>query len=292
MYGVDIERILKVITDINGETANQINLLARESDHRLTMIKHTHNVHVVSFTGSGGENSGAFEVTSTSIATANIVNHADTGHSHGIPQHKHTIDIKLQGNSPTKGVGKESKISDQLTYSEDYNEDKHEHHKHVEDSTIYEKEHPLTASTYTDPLVELGDTLQEDIDKLKQIQEKMYTDVTEFNNGYGSPWTEIYDIKSKIDLVKDYADTYPNLQWIGEKFALLNLIQMIFHTTIDAKWALIHYHDWVQRAYDNQFNDNAPSISWNHFEKGKTIGNIDQEFGENVRIPTPNEDPF
>ena len=291
MYGKDIERILSVINQIKDETSIQIEELARVSDYRIDTIKHTHNVHVVNSTGSDGENNGSNEVPKTSMTASP---HPDTppGHEHQIPEHKHKIDCKLTGNSPTDGKGKTNQVSDQLTYSEDYSKDEHSSHEHTESGTIYEKEHPEDASSFTTSIVELGDTLQEDITKLEEIEADMYKPIEEFNNQYGSPWKEIYILKEKIDNMKTYAEEFPNLQWIGEKHSLLNLMRIVVPFAVDAKWALIHYHDWIQRAYDNKFNENKPSIAWNDFVHGKTIGNIHQDNEGNVRIEDKTNDPF
>ena len=77
----------------------------------------------------------------------------------------------------------------------------------------------------------------------------------------------MYNLKEKIGEIEAYADDYPNLQWLGEKHTLLGLMQVVLSYCIDAKWALIHFQDYIQRGYDYQFNDGIPSVRWSDFEK-------------------------
>lgn len=263
MYGKDVERMLGTICQINNEAAKQIHLLAREADHRIIMIKHTHNVQV---------------------------NNETPDASHGHPTGDHIHNFPLQGNSPTGGVGAVGRISDQLTYPEDYTEDKHGHHLHIDDSTIMEKEEPISASAFTAPIAALGTSFgATDGPKMKEIDSDNYQSVGSFNNSYGSPWTEIYDLQDKIAQMEAYAAEFPTLQWVGEKHSLLALIQLVYTCSVDAKWALLMYHNWIQQAYDHCYNGDDPSVTWEHFKHGKTAGNVSQEFKENAHIKKEDE---
>ena len=272
MYGQDIKRIINVIGQLNNEVAKQINLLGREADYRLAMIKHTHNVNVIQATGNPeGSPSGP--------------------HGHPGELHVHPINTFLQGAGPTRGVGHMNRVSDQLTYPEDYTNDLHETHPHILHSIVYEDEHPCPAITYIQPILMIRNRYNLDVNRMRQIENRHFEDANNWNNGYGSPWTEIYDLQSKIDQIEEYGNTYPELQWIGEKHTLLSLMQLVYTCTIDAKYAIITYQDYIQRAYDNQFNRNDPSIKWEHFEHDTTIGNLNQNISENVRIRNQNNDP-
>jgi hypothetical protein len=244
--GSDLDRINLTLNNLKDEIAKQIHLLARESDHRLETIEHSHNVLAT----NGGHGDGI-----------------------GVPQeHVHSVPGV---SNPTGAVGSDGNVSKQLTYPAEYSNDKHEHHKHVEPYIIYEREHPVLASTYVNPIIKIGDDMWEDGKKMQKIESELYTEKDTFNNTYGSPWKEIYILKDKLDELKKYAEDYPNVQWLGEKHSLLSLMNMVLTFTVDAKWACAINHDFVQRGYDAEFNDSNPSITWDSFKK-ETIGNIDQ----------------
>lgn len=156
---------------------------------------------------------------------------------------------------------------------------------------VYEREHPDPANQYVDPIVDIGKELQKDLEKMKDIEDNMYTEKETFNNNYGSPWKEIYILKEKIDIVEKYGKDFPELQWIGEKHTLMSLMHIVLSYTVDAKWAFIVYQDWMQRAYDHRFNNNEPAITWDKF-KDQTIGQWEQEYDENVNIKKPSKDPY
>lgn len=263
MQGLDVERIILTLNNLKDETSKQIALLSKVSDYRLQTISHTHNVQVES---------------------------SDGAHSHGSGAHHHNF--MLQGNDPTGGNGLVNHVSDQLTYVKEYSGDRHPNHKHVNSSVIYEREHVELSSEYTGTIVCFAEVLNKDASNMKQIEDDMYTKKETFNNAYGSPWKEIYILMEKIDDLKTYSADHSILQWLGEKFALLNLMQIVLSYSIDAKWAIINYQDYTQRAYDHKFNDKEASITWDHFEKGATIGNRDQNNSESVNVVRANDDPF
>jgi len=295
MMGSDLIRINNIINGIKDTTAKQISLLSMESGYRINTIDHVHTVI--------GESTDA------------EANHRREGtwkgeefifHKGSNPE-LYNEDILLTGrndppptnyNYPDPGHTAPSHffhVSDQLTYPVEergYLGDRHDHHPHMEAEMVYEREHPLSASNYATPIIELGVELGKDIEKIRVIQEKMYTDVNSFNTEYGSPWVEIYDLKDKIEQVKKYSNRFPELQWIGEKHSLLNLLQLVYTASVDTKWAMIYYHDWIQRGYDHLFNNDNPSIVWDDFTQGSTIGNRDHTYTENVRIKHPSPDPF
>ena len=99
-----MERVTNILTEIKNTTSEQIKKLARQADPRLETIKHTHNV---------------------------LVNNEAPNAPHGHPDGAHIHNFSLQGNAPTKGVGYLRKVSTQLTWPEDYNEDEHNSHLHI-----------------------------------------------------------------------------------------------------------------------------------------------------------------
>lgn len=155
-----------------------------------------------------------------------------------------------------------------------------------------EKEKPSSASSYVDPINSALSSFNEDIDKMNNLSSTMYIDVKQFNNGYGSPWEEITKLKDSIKSAVDYGSSHSNLDWLGEKTGLLSMLNIILGYTIDAKWAIIYYHDYIQRGYDNVYNNNIPSIKFPDSLDKDTIGNIDQKYDENVNIPPKSIDPF
>lgn len=260
--GLDIERIVSTLNNLKDEASTQINNLACLSDYRMETINHTHNVRVES---------------------------SDGAHGHGSGAHHH--DFMLQGASPTGGVGLVDHVSNQLTYPDEYPDDAHPDHKHIEPSIIYEREHIELSLEFVSTIISLGVILGDDANKMQEIANNMYADIKTFNNSYGSPWKEIYILKEKIDKLEEYANGRSTLQWIGEKFAIINLMQVILSYTVDAKCAITYYQDYMQRAYDHQFNDKTSSVAWEDMEKGATIGNRDQNTGS-VNIQRESDDPY
>lgn len=270
MMNPDVERILAVLNNLKDETSKQIEALSYVSDYRLNTIPHTHNVHV------NGSHSPS----------------ANGSHGHGDGSHIHGMDIQLQGASPTDGIGIPNKVSTPLTWPGDYSDDKHGHHPHTDSSNVYEEQHPESAATYTSSIIAIGNDLQQDLTKMKCLEDELYCKKECFNNGYGSPWKEIYILKEKIDIVKKYAANFPMLQWIGEKHTLLQLMQIVLTYTVDAKWAVITYHDFQSRGYDKKYNDNKATTCWDSLEYGKTNGNINQDVIGNVMVALKSSDPF
>ena len=104
--------------------------------------------------------------------------------------------------------------------------------------------------------------------------------------------TSLTKLNESITLLENYSSSHSQLNWLSEKSALLGLLNTILALSVDAKWALITYHDYIQRGYDNKYNNNTPSVTFNDGVGKKSIGNIDQKFDENVHIPQPSVDPF
>ena len=174
-----------------------------------------------------------------------------------------------------------------------------ERHRHIRDGEnrytdweiSREEPQPDNAFTYSQPIVELGNNLDEDIQKMNQIEDKMYNDINKFNNEYGSPWKELRLLKEKINNMDAYANAHPDIKWLAEKHCLMHLIQIVLSFASDAKYANLIFQDWTQRAYDNQFNDNKPSISWDNFNNPNgTIGNRGNQFVADYNVHIRDED--
>lgn len=137
---------------------------------------------------------------------------------------------------------------------------------------------------------------EEDGEKLKGLEEGLYTDVKTLNNSYGSPWSEIHRLEEALKLLKSSGSR--DLEFIGDKASILALLNMTMSYAVDAKWALTLYHDYIQRGFDNKYNDNEPSIVFNknyktdELDVRATMGNKNQQIEENVHIKKGNYDPF
>jgi hypothetical protein len=383
LYGKDIERILSVVNRIKDWTADKIEALSYEADYRLNTIDHVHTVHI----GTTGKDPNSYS-SSESEGHGGKVAAVHTGSPEGTPSgphghpdgcHVNDIDLLFTGRddppatdyrSPDNGhTGKDHfwQVSDQRTYpiaeERGYLRDLHNHHKHIEPSMVYEREHIEMAAPYVAQYVNtpicleeprcpdqcgqhrcvdkgtyhqcwacdlesncdelcsetcqhqcvknhptfeyknpcwrrpafntLADELQKELCQFKVLQRHQYVGVEQFNNNYGSPWTEMYNLKKKMNIALKYANDFPELQWIGEKHTLMSLLQIVLTYAVEAKYAITIYHNWIQQAYDHKFNSNEPSVTWEDFVHGETIGEINQPIKENVRVRKEDEDtPF
>ncbi len=155
-----------------------------------------------------------------------------------------------------------------------------------------ETEVPIGTSTFTSPITNAWDNLNSDYSKMKTLENGLFTSPANFNNSYGSPWKEMHKLKEAIDDMKDYKSAHPTLLYLGEKAGLLGFINLVHTCSIDFKWALIEYHDYIQRGYDTVFNGNRPSVAHKKTKNKYGIGNVKQKFDENVNIPDDPEEVF
>lgn len=132
-------------------------------------------------------------------------------------------------------------------------------HRHYEDSVPRSK-----------PEIPSGE-LREELKKLSVIQGKLYTATTSLNNSVGSPYTELTRL---MVLIEDYLDAPGSMVYLGQHAAAAALAQRVTSGAIDAKYAVIHYHDGLQRGYDTCLNGGRQSITWDDFRRGETTGNV------------------
>jgi hypothetical protein len=128
-----------------------------------------------------------------------------------------------------------------------------------------------------------------DLGNMQSLGSGLYVGTSSFNNSIGSPWTELSNLSSAMSDVTGFSVP---LLYIGPKAALLALLNKAMTRAVDAKWAIITYHDYIQRGYDNQYNGNNPSVSFENVDGTYTTGNLTQDYSENVKVPTPSKDPF
>lgn len=152
-----------------------------------------------------------------------------------------------------------------------------------------EKDSGIDISDIVDNVTEAIDSFIPDIEKMSTLESDLYTGTNEFNNSAGSPWTEIHTLEKSIKRIKTLSE--PG-KFVGGKSGMITLLTMALTETINAKWALIFYNDYIQRGFDAKVNSKLPSITQVGSDKKKTIGNIKQEFEENVNIPKESLDPY
>lgn len=163
------------------------------------------------------------------------------------------------------------------------------HSKDDTSITLTEEPHiSSNISSYIGNIKSVYSSFSGDMDKMNSLASSMYTSVETFNNSYGSPWRELKDLEESINNVISFGDSSS----LGSNIAILGLLNIALVCTVDAKWALLTYNDYIQRGFDTKFNSNAPSITFKKANKKRTIGNINQSFAENVNIPEESIDPY
>lgn len=134
--------------------------------------------------------------------------------------------------------------------------------------------------------------LNPDCGKMDTLSSTLYTGTPTFNNSLGSPWGELSNLQKAVADAEAYAGSFAPFNYVGEKAGMLAMLNMVMAAAVDAKWAMAVYHDYVQRGYDNIFNGNEPSITFQETLEREGIGNVKQPYTENVNIPDPPLDPF
>ena len=161
----------------------------------------------------------------------------------------------------------------------------------VSSDKLVEQSKPFSGSL--DKLVNVVDDIEDDCKKMKDMDKKMFVDKSEFNNSIGSPWTEFEKLQEAIKDMDRYYANHSALNYIGQKSAMCSLCNAVLSCAIDAKWSLIIYHDYVQRGFDNLYNNNVPSITFTDgLNNHQTTGNVDQNIDNNVGIKKESIDPY
>ena len=136
--------------------------------------------------------------------------------------------------------------------------------------------------------------LNDDYIKMKHIDELNFADKSNFNNSIGSPWSEFDNLMETLKCFIDYKSSIDfNNASKDELQVLSNYVSIISIRIVDFKWALITYHDYVQRAFDNIYNDNVPSITFSNDSRGtQTTGNLSQKISNNVSVKDTDITPY
>lgn len=201
------------------------------------------------------------------------------------------IERILSGIDNIKNVTTSSIVS--LANATGYQLTSKEQHAGTGSGVCYPKEIEVPDGDPMSPIVSALESIRDDLTKMDELRDNLYIGYKEFNNSLGSPWEELTKLQNVIDNGKSYSGAHSPFNYVGEKAGMLSILNMILSITIDAKYALMMYHDYIQRGYDNKYNDNDPSIKFDRTIGGKkTIGNVKQDYDENVNIKEENIDPF
>lgn len=149
-----------------------------------------------------------------------------------------------------------------------------------------EQEIPNPASGILDSVAGMAGQISADVSKMSQLGNGLYTSTDTFNNSAGSPFTEISALSDALSSLT------ASITWLGDRTNALAQLQVAYGRAIDAKWAIIYYHDYIQRGYDHKYNDNNPSITFKAGLHRDTIGNVSQEYNTNVNIKEKSIDPY
>lgn len=144
---------------------------------------------------------------------------------------------------------------------------------------------PVSSSSFTTPIISAMSGMSGDCSKMSSLQGGLYVSSSSFNNGYGSPWTELKRLQDAVKSLESFSSSHPILNYVGEKAGLLGLINKTMSAAIDARWALMHFHDYVQRGFDHAFNGDIPSIVFEDGKGQESVGNINHNYTDNVHIP-------
>lgn len=123
---------------------------------------------------------------------------------------------------------------------------------------------PITTAVYTNPIVQSAQAFNNSNLSMNNIKGQMYKPANAVNNSHGSPWTESDKLVERITAIQNFAAQHPILNYINEKRALMNLLLLVIPCCVDAKWAIIYYHDILSRGYDEIYNRGVESVKWEY----------------------------
>lgn len=154
------------------------------------------------------------------------------------------------------------------------------------EGTHGEKEIGNSVSGILESVSTMAGQISGDVGKMNQLGNGLYTSTNSFNNSCGSPWAEISALNDVLTSLNG------SITYMGDRINALAQLQIAYGRAIDAKWAIIYYHDYIQRGYDHKYNNNDPSITFKAGLHRNTIGNVTQDYDTNVNIKQPSIDPY
>ena len=108
-----------------------------------------------------------------------------------------------------------------------------------------------------------------EVKNIRGIEGKLYKPRNQVANSLGSPYAEIYELESRLAQCGA-----GDLSYIGPKHALAEKILIAINAAVDAKYAVITYHNQLQDGYDAVYNGGKKSITQDDFEDGITTGEV------------------
>ena len=154
----------------------------------------------------------------------------------------------------------------------------------IEDFNCIPKEKPVSVDDPIKSIKTKYNSLKSDIDKIIKMGSSLYVKKEEFNNSIGSPFKEFKQLQDVVEDVIEYSDNNSPYKWLSQKASMLALLNTIIHYCNDCKYAITIYSDYVQRGYDHKYNDDTPSLTWKYSLDDNTMGNLFQDYDENVNI--------
>jgi len=112
------------------------------------------------------------------------------------------------------------------------------------------------------------------VSKMKSFSENLYVDPTQFNNGYGSPFKELEQMKKAVNAAASYNGANAPFNWLGQKVGMITMLSMIISMASDCKQSLTTYQDDCQRAFDSESDE--PSIQWVKDSTGKKTAGMNK----------------
>lgn len=143
-------------------------------------------------------------------------------------------------------------------------------HGHPPGSVILGKHRHWEYEIPADTASPNSDAFLKEVGNIRAIEGKLYKPKGQVLNGLGSPYSEIYELESRLG----ECEASP-LDYIGPKHTLSEKILTAVTAAIDAKYAVITYHNALQDGYDGVHNKGKKSVPQEDFERGTTTGEID-----------------
>lgn len=159
---------------------------------------------------------------------------------------------------------------------------------------IFAIQSELMYNDLIDSILSIFDDVKNDYNKMKNIDDQNYTDRKNFNNSIGSPWSEFDQLISSYNYIRQPLINLETMSPSKEDLLfILSLLNKLNIDIVNFKWALITYHDYIQRAFDNIYNDNVPSITFSNDSRGtQTTGNLSQKVSNNVSVKDADITPY
>jgi hypothetical protein len=133
-------------------------------------------------------------------------------------------------------------------------------------NTVREATAPISTAPIISTLTPLFSELGKSRETFQTLEGGLYVAKTAMHNSVGSPYQEVYELFDVCEKVLEYASSYDQLLFIGQKCAMMNYLQILITKATDAKCMVVAYFDNIQRGYDSIKGTNFGV--WNKFKPG------------------------